>query len=65
MTSPTDPPTPGSDWAAWFDFAAVLEAGPGVHRPSRFSALLASAMADVAGKVVIDAGSFVRSAGLA
>ncbi|MCO8276788.1 50S ribosomal protein L11 methyltransferase [Actinoplanes sp. TRM 88003] len=45
-----------SDWRSWFAFGSVLPLAPGVHAPSRFSALLAAALDDCAGRTVIDAG---------
>ncbi|MEW9555855.1 50S ribosomal protein L11 methyltransferase [Nonomuraea sp. NPDC050783] len=50
---------PGKDGGSIGYWAAVgrkLEAGPGVHRPSAFSALLASTMRDSRDHVVVDAG---------
>lgn len=49
-------PAPGEGWAAWFAWSAALTTRPGVHRPSRFSALLAAAVHGVEGRVVVDAG---------
>jgi methylase of polypeptide subunit release factors len=40
----------------WVGIGRELKTDAGVHRPSRFSALLASAMGDCAGQVVVDAG---------
>ncbi len=50
-------PRPGATWTAWHRFGADLVTSPGVHRPSEFSALLASTMSDVWGRTVVDAGS--------
>jgi len=50
-------PFPGSAWTAWHDLGADLTASPGVHRPSEFSALLASTLSDVWGRTFLDAGS--------
>ncbi|MCS7478256.1 50S ribosomal protein L11 methyltransferase [Umezawaea endophytica] len=50
-------PLPGSAWTAWHRLGAALTASPGVHRPSEFSALLASTLSDVWGRTVLDAGS--------
>jgi methylase of polypeptide subunit release factors len=44
------------DWRRWADVAQGLGTAPGVHVPSAFSALLASAMGDCAGRSVVDAG---------
>ncbi|MEU3458285.1 50S ribosomal protein L11 methyltransferase [Micromonospora sp. NPDC006766] len=40
----------------WTSIGDELSTSPGVHRPSPFSALMASAVQDTAGQVVIDAG---------
>jgi methylase of polypeptide subunit release factors len=45
-----------SDWHSWFVLGASLPVAPGVHAPSRFSALLAAAMGDCVGGTVVDAG---------
>ncbi|WNV89637.1 50S ribosomal protein L11 methyltransferase [Umezawaea sp. Da 62-37] len=50
-------PHPGAAWTAWYIFGLGLTAGPDVHRPSEFSALLASTLSDVWGRSVLDAGS--------
>lgn len=50
-------PLPGAAWTAWHKLGATLTTSPGVHRPSEFSALLASTMSDVWGRTVVDAGS--------
>jgi methylase of polypeptide subunit release factors len=50
-------PLPGAVWTAWHQLGAALTASPGVHRPSEFSALLASTLSDVWGRTVLDAGS--------
>lgn len=41
----------------WRELGATLKVPPQVHSPSAFSAVLASALPDLSGKVVIDAGS--------
>jgi methylase of polypeptide subunit release factors len=43
-------------WNAWHAYGQRLDTGEGVHRPSEFSALLASTLADSAGLTVLDAG---------
>ena len=43
-------------WQAWHAYGQKLDTGEGVHRPSEFSALLASTLADKAGSTVLDAG---------
>jgi methylase of polypeptide subunit release factors len=48
-------PLPGAAWTAWHKLDLTTSAG--VHRPSPFSALLASTMSDVWGRTVLDAGS--------
>ncbi|MFG1925238.1 50S ribosomal protein L11 methyltransferase [Cryptosporangium sp. NPDC048952] len=45
-----------SNWQSWFTLGAALPLAPGVHAPSRFSALLAATLGDCAGRTVIDAG---------
>jgi methylase of polypeptide subunit release factors len=40
----------------WVAVGSDLVTGPGVHRPSPFSAVLASTMASTEGQVVVDAG---------
>lgn len=52
----TDVPLPGAAWTAWHRLGTALTASPGVHRPSEFSALLASTLGDVWGRTVLDAG---------
>ncbi|GAB2621420.1 hypothetical protein Aab01nite_77780 [Paractinoplanes abujensis] len=44
------------DWRSWFEFGRTLPLAPGVHAPSRFSALLAAALQDCGDRTVIDAG---------
>lgn len=50
-------PHPGASWTAWYVFGLGLTTSPDVHRPSEFSALLASTLSDVWGRSVLDAGS--------
>ncbi|MEV0809311.1 50S ribosomal protein L11 methyltransferase [Micromonospora sp. NPDC050200] len=45
-----------SDLERWTALGAELVTSPRVHRPSSFSALLASAVQDTAGEVVVDTG---------
>lgn len=47
-------PLPGAAWSAWHK--VELTTSEGVHRPSEFSALLASTMSDAWGRTVVDAG---------
>lgn len=54
--TPLGPPATGADWRAWHHFSQDLTVGEGVHRPSEFSALLASELTDVSGLSVVDAG---------
>lgn len=49
-------PGPGADWRTWDLLGRGLAAGEGVHRPSEFSALLASTLGDTGGMTVLDAG---------
>ncbi len=43
-------------WEKWHEYGQALDTGEGVHRPSEFSALLASTLTDTAGLTVVDAG---------
>ncbi len=45
-----------SGWRGWHAYGKKLDTGEGVHRPSEFSALLASTLTDTAGLTVVDAG---------
>ncbi|MEV0200660.1 50S ribosomal protein L11 methyltransferase [Nonomuraea sp. NPDC050691] len=49
-------PGEGKSLDHWAAVGRKLEAGPGVHRPSTFSAFLASTMHDTRAQVVVDAG---------
>ncbi|MFI7423686.1 methyltransferase [Nonomuraea sp. NPDC049684] len=66
---PDDPPGPveagrpasvrlrtSANCSAWGSVGRKLEASPGVHRPSTFSAFLASTLDDTRDQVVLDAG---------
>jgi methylase of polypeptide subunit release factors len=44
------------DWREWHRLGETLVTGAGVHRPSEFSALLSSTLADVTDLTVLDAG---------
>lgn len=50
-------PGSGAPWQEWHALAATLDVPEGVHRPSPFSAQLATSLPDLTGQVVVDAGS--------
>jgi methylase of polypeptide subunit release factors len=50
-------PPVGSPWLDWFEFGSTLSVPEGVHHPSAFSAVLAAALPDLTGRVVVDAGA--------
>jgi 16S rRNA G966 N2-methylase RsmD len=45
-----------SGWEEWHAYGQRLDTDEGVHRPSEFSALLSSTLADTGGLTVLDAG---------